>query len=222
MLIPYNANQMNRFKVHSFCSAYVVGGFMAYPNIWSLLDEFKSRCRTRGWKAYENDDLIEAEGEAHKFFWTRNTHASTFKQIVADSSCSVLEDVSVRTVSFSYKAWILIDKPSWDIWLYMIKEASHLLRTVALFDLSQARGGEHRCMKLNETKSVVFQEFERFVREEHGIEFRSLTTLPAPPQNMMDNHQTLASSTEDSTLERPPHEDPESTLPQTTGPRSLN
>ena len=85
---------------------------MPYPKIWDLIDEFKKCCRTKGWKAYEKDDLIEAESEYHRFFWIRSLHANTFKKVVMDSLCSICEGISIRIVSLSYKAWILIEKPS--------------------------------------------------------------------------------------------------------------
>jgi len=49
-------------------------------------------------------------------------------------------------------------------------------RKVALYDLNQAYRGELTCLKLNETGSLVFQEFERFLNAEYGIKLTPLTT----------------------------------------------
>ena len=62
------------------------------------------------------------------------------------------------------------------IW-QMVKEAPNLSRTVALYDLSGAYSKEPTCLKLNETKSVVLQEFERFLNAEYGIKLTPLTKL---------------------------------------------
>lgn len=114
---------------------------MAFPRISDLIDEFKKCCRSRGWKAYENDYLIEAENEYHKFFWIHHLHPSTFKKVVANSLCAICEGVSYRTVMLSYIAWVLPVTPSQSIWFYMIKEAPNLSRKVAIYDKSNLPGG---------------------------------------------------------------------------------
>ena len=133
---------------------------MPFPKIWDILDEFKSFCKSRGWKAYKNDNLIEADSEHHKFFWIRILYPDTFKKVVANPLCSICEGISYRTVKLSYIAWVLSEIPYLSIRLYMIKEVPSLLTKVAIYALNQAYKGEPTCLKLNETKSVVFHESE--------------------------------------------------------------
>lgn len=54
-----------------------------------------------------------------------------------------------------------------------------------LIDLDQAYAVRGICLKLNETDSVVFQEFERFLNREYKIELRPIYKLPPlPPESI--------------------------------------
>jgi len=50
-----------------------------------------------------------------------------------------------------------------------VKENTELLRRTAIYDLSWAYSGKPLCLKLNETDSQVFKEFENFL-EKLGVE----------------------------------------------------
>jgi len=149
---------------------------MLFPNIWELVEQFKGFCRSKGWNAYDYDDVIETEKGYHKFIWVRHPHPNTFKSIVMNPLCSIREGISYRIIGLSSMAWVLPETPSMSLW-QVIKEAPSLSRTVAIYDLSRAYKGEPTCLKLNETKSVVLQEFEQFLNGEYGIKLTPLKTL---------------------------------------------
>jgi hypothetical protein len=153
---------------------------MPLPPIWALIAQFKASC-SKEWttsidrSAYDN--VIEAEHAYHKFFLTRHLHPTTFKKIVANSSCTLREGVSYRTVKLSYMAWVVSQSPSWDIWTYLSKQGPSFAKRVAYYDFSQVYDGVSRGYKLNETDSKVFQEFERQLTKHYGIEFEPLTKI---------------------------------------------
>lgn len=135
---------------------------------WDFIDKFKELCRSKGWNAYENDDVIEAENEYHKFIWVNHLHVNTFKRVVMNPLCPIREGNSYRMVRLSCMAWVLSETPPMSIW-QTVKEAPSLSRRVALYDLSSAYEEKPTCSKLNGTQSVVLQEFERFLNVECGI-----------------------------------------------------
>ena len=163
--------------------------------IWDCIDKFKEYCgKSKGWKVYDCEDLIQVENSFHKFIWVRNLqpatftsvvmnpscaiqsspnfapfdYIDTFKSVVMNPSCAIGEGVSYRMVRISFMAWILPETPSACI-LRLFEEMPILLRRVALYDLSRVFRGEPTCVKLNETKSVVLQEFEQFLSAYYGI-----------------------------------------------------
>jgi len=148
----------------------------SFPKVWNLIGEFKERCGKKGWKAYPYDDLIETENEYHRFLWLHNLRPHTFRKVVMNPRCSIREGLSYRTVGLTYMAWVLPEALSESIWR-IVKERAGLSRRVALYDLSSAYGGNTTCLGLNETKSVVLQEFECFLDGEYGIKLTS--TRPA-------------------------------------------
>ncbi len=52
----------------------------------------------------------------------------------------------------------------------MVTENPELSKRTAIYDLSRAYSGKPLCLKLNETDSIVFREFERFLKEMWGVE----------------------------------------------------
>ncbi len=161
------------------------------PKVWELIEHFKNRCRLRGWKACEHEDLIEARGEYHNFLWMHRVHFSTFKNVVMNPQCSIREGITYRTVRASYMAWVLHNSPPQIVGKTIIEEPN-LSKRVAIYDLSQAYRGRPLCLKINETDSVVFQEFERFLNTEYRIELRPTYRLPPlPPQSIPSEPITL-------------------------------
>jgi len=70
-------------------------------------------------------------------------------------------------------AWVLPQPPAAAV-LRLFEENPDISKWVALYDLSRISRDLPACSKLNETKSVVFQEFERFLSNRCGIELGPL------------------------------------------------
>jgi len=151
-----------------------------FPQVWDLIDKFKGCCKSKGWNACEYDDMIEAENEWHKFFWIRSLHTNTFRKVIMNSLCSMREGISYKTVRLSYMAWVLPEKPSESI-TRTVAEEPRFSRKIAIYDLRDVYAGRPLCLKLNETKSVVFQEFEKFLSIEYDIKIQPIYTLPPLP-----------------------------------------
>jgi len=163
-------------KIETFASkAYVESakglckfGAVFFPKVWDLICRFKEYCRPKGWNVYENEDLIEVENQYHGLIWVSRLHPSTFKSVVTKPLCPIQEGISYRTVRLAYMAWVLPQTPSTIIW-ELVKEAPSLSRRIALYDLSQIYRGKSTCLKMNKTRSIVLQEFERFLNEKYGV-----------------------------------------------------
>ncbi|MFA5364085.1 MAG: hypothetical protein WC325_02760 [Candidatus Bathyarchaeia archaeon] len=148
------------------------------PKVWSLIDAFKNRCCSIGWENCETEDWIKTEdGKYHNFLWMPTIHISTFEEIVSDSRCGIRKTNSYEVVKVSYMAWLLQEKPPRYL-IGAIKENPELSEKTALYDLSRAYAGENVCRKLNETQSIVFQEFEQFLENEWQIELKKIDTMP--------------------------------------------
>lgn len=150
---------------------------MRLPAVWDLVEEFKECCRSKNWNTAENDDVIEADHQYHKFFWVHHLQPTTFTKIITNSQCAIREGVSSKMVRLSYQAWILVESTSSIQRLQTIQEVSRHSRTVALYDLSPAYTQKGRCYQLNATDSPVFQEFEQFLKTEYGVELEPMTIL---------------------------------------------
>lgn len=94
--------------------------------------------------------------------------------------------MSYKTVQPSYMTWILDETPSPMVWK-LVKETPSFSKKVALYDLSEAFRGRLNCLKLNETQTLVLEEFEIFLNREYGIKlkpfFETLTGLQTKPMN---------------------------------------
>ena len=141
--------------------------------VWNLLDEFKERCKLKAWNIHEKEDIIEAENEYHRFVWTKRLYPNTFKRVATHQLYFIQEGIQGRKVKISYVAWILLKDPSVPIWR-IISEMSDITRRVAMYNVSPTLTGRHECKKLNETSSVVFAEFEQFLKTEYGIKFKPI------------------------------------------------
>src|SRR3989337_3785735 len=69
---------------------------LVLPKAWDLIARFADDCRLHGWKVYEDEDVIEAENEFHKFIWVNHLQKSTFKYIVTNPLCSIREGISYK------------------------------------------------------------------------------------------------------------------------------
>jgi len=149
---------------------------MKMPRVWEILKKFKDVCRVRGWKTSESEDLIEINDEYNSFLWARDIHPSSFKRIVSNRKCVVQEGLSYHVVDASYTAWLFSEAPS-DILVRTVFENPDFSERIALYDLSPLLEGKNLCAKLNHTDSPVFQEFERFLRNELKVKLKPLSSF---------------------------------------------
>jgi hypothetical protein len=147
------------------------------PKVWELLEGFKSQCQLRGWKTSEHEDWVKIGDEYHNFLWTQTVHLSTFQKIVINHKCAIREGTSYHVVDVSYTAWLFPQGPPEGL-VQIIKENPDLSRRTAIYDLSWMYAGKPLCLRLNETKSIAFQEFERFLEETWGVEVKPVQELP--------------------------------------------
>jgi len=144
----------------------------SFPNVWDIVEKFKLICLKRRWKTSEHHDMVNAEGKYNYLIWTRRIHLDTFKKVSANSNQFIREGDSYKKVNISYLAWISQETVSENVWENLLKNPS-LLSKVALYDISPIYEGQHTCLKINETESTVFQEFERFLKE-YGISCKAV------------------------------------------------
>jgi hypothetical protein len=155
------------------------GTMMKMPKVWKLMKEFKNSCKCRGWQTSKSEDWVGINGSYHNFLWARDVHPSSFKKIVTNGKCVVCEGLSYRVVEASYTAWLFSEKPS-ETLVKTISENPTLSTKVALYDLSQLLAGKNSCVKLNQTESPVFREFESFLTNEMKVELKPLPSFSRP------------------------------------------
>jgi len=148
------------------------------PKVWELLDGFKGRCQLRGWKTSEHEDWVKIGDEYHNFLWIQTVHPSTFEKIAVNHKCAIRKGVSYQVVDVSYTAWLFPQTPPGSL-METVKGDPELSRRTAIYDLSGVYAGKPQCIKLNETKSMVFQEFERFLEEKWGVKVKPVQKLHA-------------------------------------------
>jgi hypothetical protein len=145
-----------------------VSALLSIPRIWDLLKRFKEWCKHKGWRTSEEEDWIRIDHEYHDFVWARNVHPSTFRKVTEDPKCTVRDGFSYRVVNASFIAWLFQQSPSTSL-LQTLTGDPALSERTALYDLSRIYQGNPVCLKLNATKSQVFEEFERFLSENWGV-----------------------------------------------------
>jgi hypothetical protein len=143
--------------------------------VWEILKKFKDVCRVRGWKTSESEDWVETDEKYNRFLWARNIHPSSFKRVVSDRKCIIQEGLSYRVVDASYTAWLFSEPPSETVFKTVVENPDFSER-IALYDLSPVLEGKNLCIKLNQTDSPVFEEFERFLRNELKVKFEPLSS----------------------------------------------
>jgi hypothetical protein len=148
------------------------------PKVWKLLDLFKDQCQLKGWKSSEHEDWVKTgDEEYHNFLWIQTVHPSTFEKIAVNHKCAIRKGISYQVVDVSYTAWLFPQSPPENL-MQIVNENPELLRRTAIYDLSLAYAGKPLCLKLNETDSTVFKEFEKFLQEELGVEIKPVRKLP--------------------------------------------
>ncbi len=144
---------------------------MTIPPIWELICCFKDECHSRGWKTSKNEDWVKVDNEYHNFLWARSIHPSTFKRIIAACKCAIKQGVAYQVVNVAYTAWLFPEAPS-DMLVLTVAKDPELAKRVAIYDLSKVYAGQHLCLKLNETSSRVFQEFENFLEKKLRVKVK--------------------------------------------------
>lgn len=139
--------------------------------LWGLLKRFKDQCQSHGWAVSEREDWVRTGDGYHNFLLTRNVHPSTFQRVTSLRRCAVQEDKFYRVVDVSYTAWLFSENPPEDL-IESLKKDTKLSKRTAIYDLSWVCQDKPVCLKLNETDSSVFEEFERFLEKTCGVELR--------------------------------------------------
>jgi len=145
---------------------------LGVPRLWDLIRSFKQECESQGWKTSQNEDWIHSDNQYHNFLWTRTIHPSTFRRIAKTSKCAMREGIDYHVVDIAYTAWLFSESPPEELWK-MITEDRNLAEKVAVYDLSRLHSGEPVCLRLNSTKSKVFNEFESFLQRKLGAKFKT-------------------------------------------------
>lgn len=151
------------------------------PQVWELLKNFKDLCSRQGWKTSDYEDLVKMDGEYHDFIGTRTIHPSTFRRIAFNKRRAVPDGKSYRNVDISFTAWVFQQQPSEQL-IETLAVDQELSKKTALYDLSGAYQGKPLCLKLNETNSPVFDQFEKFLKETYGVTFKPLRPRLYEPQ----------------------------------------
>lgn len=149
---------------------------MKNPRVWEILKKFKDKCKFHGWRTSENEDWVEIDDEYHNFLCAKDIHPSSFKRIVSNRKCIVQEGLSYHVVDASYTAWLFSETPS-EILVNIIFENPDFSERIALYDISPIFEGKNLCIKLNNTDSHVFQEFERFLKNELKIKLKPFSPI---------------------------------------------
>jgi hypothetical protein len=158
---------------------------MKMPKIWEIMTEFKNACKCRGWQTSESEDWVEINGEYHNFLWARDIHPSSFKKIVTNGKCVICEGLSYRVAKASCTAWLFSEKPS-EALIKTVVENPSLSNKIAIYDLSPLLAGKNLCVKLNQTESPVFQEFESFLTSEIKVKLKPLPSFSSLEVNSDD------------------------------------
>lgn len=146
---------------------------MKMSKVWEILTKFKNCCRFRGWKASENEDWIEMGSKYHNFLYAKCVHPSSLKSIVSNRKCVIQEGLSYRVVDASYTALLLSEAPI-ETLVETIFETPESSSRIAIYDLGPLLEGKNLCVRLNQTDSPVFQEFDNFLKDELKVELKPL------------------------------------------------
>lgn len=151
-------------------------------DFWDFIERFKDVCRARGWKVLEQEDIVCEGGRYHQIILLHQIHFETFRRVTLNPHRFIREGELLNMINVSYVAWVsqgAIPNEALDF----LAAESRLLSRVALYDLSPLREGRKLCLKINETGSAVFREFENF------LEGNGLSLLPLTKKNINFSRQ---------------------------------
>jgi hypothetical protein len=135
--------------------------------IWEIIKRFEFKCKSKGWKISEKEDVINCSGKFNNLLWSRTIHPSTFKKIATYKTASIQKEKSYQSIDVSYNIWICPTPLSNSI-KKTLDQNPELLERNAIYDLSKIRTAK-TAEKLNRTASPVCQEFESFLENELNI-----------------------------------------------------
>lgn len=150
--------------------------------IAEIFGDFKRFCASKGWQTSDGEDWIESNGAYDSFLWAKNVSPTSFKAIISDRKCVVQKGLFYDIVEPSHVAWLFTEPASENL-TQIVMENPDFSKHVAIFDFSPMHEGKNRCIKLNNTDSNVFREFESFLEAELQIKVEPLT-----PNPNNDNH----------------------------------
>jgi hypothetical protein len=146
-------------------------------NFWDIIDEFKPICRFKGWKTFEHEDLVNADGEYHYLVLVRQVHLETFKRVIVNTRQYVRDGNLYRGVDVSYAALISQMAIPERVVSFLVSKPP-LLGRIALYDMSPLYEGKRFYLGINKTESPVFREFEDFLLN-HGFSIKLLNEMPS-------------------------------------------
>jgi hypothetical protein len=123
-------------------------------------------------------------------FCTRpSVNIYSLTKIAERSKCLVIEGGAHRVVDAAYTAWLL-SEPSERIQQELVRAISknpQLAKRTALYCFQTANTGILECSARNVTDSKVFKQFEKFLKDNIGINLKQFRSLPKERKQMLEN-----------------------------------
>jgi len=116
------------------------------------------------WKASNDGSWFKMREEYHAFIWCHHMTPATFKSLVDSKRVSLSNGDSWSVQKVDYMAVICTSGLTREL-IETAKSKRQALNRVTLYDLNNA-------CKMGRTVSPVFQEFEKFMRNEFRLEFK--------------------------------------------------
>jgi len=143
------------------------------PTPLSLVERFFEHCREMGWTTGEFSDFVKHGEKYYCFVWVKSSYQGRIPEILMDNRSSILEEGGYGVRNLNYKALIFREPPPPSL-INALARDSQLSKRVAVYDLSPLYEGEEVCRCLNETETLVYREFEDFLRKRYCATLTSL------------------------------------------------
>ncbi len=139
-------------------------------NLSEVLEKFFEYCaKVKLWKVYQDQGLIQTKSGFHKFIRLENPQLHCFDEVMKHPTTLIKDGTCYRQVRYDFVALISYEHVSAHI-LLSLKGNSKLADFIALYDLADAM---ERSFNFNQTKSEVFQEFEKYLAEKYQLSLRA-------------------------------------------------
>lgn len=143
------------------------------PTPLSLVELFFEHCREMGWITGEFLDFVKHDDKYYCFVWVKSSYQERIPEILMDNRSSILEEGGYGIRRLNYRALIFQDPPPPSL-VSTVAGNSRLSERVAVYDLSPLYRGDEVCRCLNGTGTLVYHEFEDFLRRRYSVTFVSL------------------------------------------------